>query len=166
MNFQAMQRLQAPAQPGHSRGHGLQIGQRQITMLTEKQIRRAPKKDYMNEAQLEFFKSHLLELKRETISHIDEARQRLADANRETDQLDRALTEEENRLRLRIADRESKLLPKIDEALKRIEEGEYGWCEETGEPIGIERLLLRPTATLCAEAKARQERLERNFRDS
>jgi DnaK suppressor protein len=135
-------------------------------MLTEKQIRRAPKKDYMNEAQLEFFKSHLLELKRETISHIDEARQRLADANRETDELDRALTEEENRLRLRIADRESKLLPKIDEALKRIEEGEYGWCEETGEPIGIERLLLRPTATLCAEAKARQERLERNFRDS
>jgi DnaK suppressor protein len=135
-------------------------------MLTEKQIRRAPKKDYMNEAQLEFFKNHLLELKRETISHIDEARQRLADANRETDELDRALTEEENRLRLRIADRESKLLPKIDEALKRIEEGEYGWCEETGEPIGIERLLLRPTATLCAEAKARQERLERNFRDS
>ena len=135
-------------------------------MLTEKQIRRAPKKDYMNEAQLEFFKNHLLELKRETISHIDEARQRLADANRETDELDRALTEEENRLRLRIADRESKLLPKIDEALKRIEDGEYGWCEETGEPIGIERLLLRPTATLCAEAKARQERLERNYRDS
>ena len=135
-------------------------------MLTEKQIRRAPKKDYMNEAQLEFFKNHLLELKRETISHIDEARQRLADANRETDELDRALTEEENRLRLRIADRESKLLPKIDEALKRIEEGDYGWCEETGEPIGIERLLLRPTATLCAEAKARQERLERNYRDS
>ena len=135
-------------------------------MLTEKQIRRAPKKDYMNEAQLEFFKNHLLELKRETISHIEEARQRLADANRETDELDRALTEEENRLRLRIADRESKLLPKIDEALKRIEEGEYGWCAETGEPIGIERLLLRPTATLCAEAKARQERLERNYRDS
>ncbi|MFZ8891341.1 MAG: RNA polymerase-binding protein DksA [Pseudomonadales bacterium] len=134
--------------------------------MTEKQIRRAPKKDYMNEAQLEFFKNHLLELKHETISHIDEARQRLADANRETDELDRALTEEENRLRLRIADRESKLLPKIDEALKRIEEGEYGWCEETGEPIGIERLLLRPTATLCAEAKARQERLERNYRDS
>ena len=135
-------------------------------MLTEKQIRRAPKKDYMNEEQLAFFKQHLLDLKRQTISHIEEARQRLADANRETDELDRALTEEENRLRLRIADRESKLLPKIDEALKRIEEGEYGWCEETGEPIGIERLLLRPTATLCAEAKARQERLERNYRDS
>ncbi|MBL6714990.1 MAG: RNA polymerase-binding protein DksA [Pseudomonadales bacterium] len=135
-------------------------------MLTEKQIRRAPKKDYMNEEQLAFFKQLLIDLKRQTISHIEEARQRLADANRETDELDRALTEEENRLRLRIADRESKLLPKIDEALKRIEEGEYGWCEETGEPIGIERLLLRPTATLCAEAKARQERLERNYRDS
>jgi DnaK suppressor protein len=135
-------------------------------MLTEKQIRRAPKKDYMNEEQLAFFKQLLIDLKRQTVSHIEEARQRLADANRETDELDRALTEEENRLRLRIADRESKLLPKIDEALKRIEEGEYGWCEETGEPIGIERLLLRPTATLCAEAKARQERLERNYRDS
>jgi DnaK suppressor protein len=135
-------------------------------MLTEKQIRRAPKKDYMNEAQLEFFKQLLLDLKRETIGHIEEARQRLADAQRETDELDRALSEEENRLRLRIADRESKLLPKIDEALKRIETGDYGWCEETGEPIGIDRLLLRPTATLCAEAKARQERMERNFRDS
>jgi DnaK suppressor protein len=135
-------------------------------MLTEKQIRRAPKKDYMNEAQLEFFKQLLLDLKRETIGHIEEARQRLADAQRETDELDRALSEEENRLRLRIADRESKLLPKIDAALKRIETGDYGWCEETGEPIGIDRLLLRPTATLCAEAKARQERMERNFRDS
>ena len=103
-------------------------------MLTEKQIRRAPKKDYMNEAQLEFFKNHLLELKRETISHIDEARQRLADANRETDELDRALTEEENRLRLRIADRESKLLPKIDEALKRIEEGNTVGARRRGSP--------------------------------
>ncbi|MEE4298170.1 MAG: RNA polymerase-binding protein DksA [Pseudomonadales bacterium] len=135
-------------------------------MLTEKQIKRAPKKDYMNEAQLEFFKERLLELKQETIGHIEEARQRLAEHERETDELDRALSEEENRLRLRIADRESKLLPKIDEALERIASGEYGYCEETGEPIGVERLLLRPTATLCAEAKARQERMERNFRDS
>lgn len=135
-------------------------------MLTEKQIKRAPKKDYMNAEQLAFFKQRLLELKQETIGHIEEARARLADAQRETDELDRALNEEENRLRLRIADRESKLLPKIDEALKRIEDGSYGWCEETGEPIGVDRLLLRPTATLCAEAKARQERLERNFRDS
>ena len=135
-------------------------------MLTEKQIKRAPKKDYMNEAQLAFFKERLLDLKRETIQHIEDARTRLAEAERETDELDRALSEEENRLRLRIADRESKLLPKIDEALDRIQTGDYGYCEETGEPIGIERLLLRPTATLCAEAKARQERMERNFRDS
>ena len=134
-------------------------------MLTEKQIRRAPKKDYMNDAQLEFFRNLLLELRQETLDHIEEARQRLADAQRETDELDRALSEEDNRLRLRIADRESKLLPKIDEALKRIEDGSYGFCEETGEPIGIERLLLRPTATLSAEAKQRQEKMERNFRD-
>mgnify|MGYP005869905095 CR=1 FL=1 len=135
-------------------------------MLTDKQIRRAAKKDYMNDKQLEFFRNLLLELKKETIQHIEDARERLAEANRETDELDRALNEEENRLRLRIADRESKLLPKIEEALKRIETGDYGYCEETGEPIGIERLLLRPTATLCAEAKARQERMERNYRDS
>jgi DnaK suppressor protein len=135
-------------------------------MLTEKQILRAPKKDYMNDAQLEFFRARLIDLRKETIGHIEEARARLADAQRETDELDRALSEEENRLRLRIADRESKLLPKIDAALKRIESGDYGWCEETGEPIGVERLLLRPTATLCAEAKARQERMERNFRDA
>lgn len=135
-------------------------------MLTEKQIRRAAKKDYMNDKQLAFFKELLVELKRETIGHIEDARTRLAEAHRETDELDRALNEEENRLRLRIADRESKLLPKIEEALKRIESGDYGFCEETGEPIGIERLLLRPTATLCAEAKARQERMERNYRDS
>ncbi|MDZ7825624.1 MAG: RNA polymerase-binding protein DksA [Gammaproteobacteria bacterium] len=135
-------------------------------MLTEKQIKRAAKKDYMNDEQLEFFRALLLDLRKETIGHIEDARQRLADAQRETDELDRALNEEENRLRLRIADRESKLLPKIDQALKRIESGDYGFCEETGEPIGIERLLLRPTATLCAEAKARQERMERNFRDN
>lgn len=135
-------------------------------MLTDKQIRRAAKKDYMNDEQLEFFRNLLIELKKETIQHIEDARERLAEANRETDELDRALNEEENRLRLRIADRESKLLPKIEEALKRIETGDYGYCEETGEPIGIERLLLRPTATLCAEAKARQERMERNYRDN
>jgi DnaK suppressor protein len=135
-------------------------------MLTEKQIKRAAKKDYMNDEQLEFFRALLVDLRKETIGHIEDARQRLADAQRETDELDRALNEEENRLRLRIADRESKLLPKIDQALKRIESGDYGFCEETGEPIGVERLLLRPTATLCAEAKARQERMERNFRDN
>jgi DnaK suppressor protein len=135
-------------------------------MLTEKQIKRAAKKDYMNDEQLEFFRALLVDLRKETIGHIEDARQRLADAQRETDELDRALNEEENRLRLRIADRESKLLPKIDQALKRIESGDYGFCEETGEPIGVERLLLRPTAPLSAEAKARQERMERNFRDN
>lgn len=138
----------------------------QKKLLTEAQIRRAPKKDYMNEEQQTFFRQRLLELKETTISHIREARESLADRERETDELDRALSEEENRLKLRIADRESKLLPKIDDALRRLEDGSYGFCEETGEPIGIERLLLRPTATLCAEEKARQERLEKNFRDS
>jgi len=68
-------------------------------------------------------------------------------------------------LKLRILDRESKLLPKIDEALKRIDDGSYGYCVNTGEPIGIERLLVRPTALFCAEEKNRQEKIEKAYRD-
>ena len=134
-------------------------------MLTEKQIRRAPKKDYMNEAQLEFFKNHLLELKRETISHIDEARQRLADANRETDELDRALTEEENRLAcaLPIASPSScRRLTKRSSASRR--ENTVG-ARRRGSP-SVSSAPPSPHGDLCAEAKARQERLERNYRDS
>jgi DnaK suppressor protein len=67
---------------------------------------------------------------------------------------------------LRILDRESKLLPKIDEAIKRIDDGSYGYCINTGEAIGIERLLVRPTALFCAEEKSRQERIEKAYRDS
>ena len=83
----------------------------------------------------------------------------------EADELDKAALEEERRLQLRFLDRQSKLLPKIGEAIKRLDTGEFGYCEVTGEPIGVRRLLARPTATLCAEEKMRQERKEQNFRD-
>ena len=69
-------------------------------------------------------------------------------------------------MNLRFLDRQTKLLPKIDDAIKRINTGDFGYCAVTGEPIGVRRLLLRPTATLCAEEKQRQERQERNFRDA
>jgi DnaK suppressor protein len=134
-------------------------------MLTLDEIRKASEDDYMNEQQLEFFRHLLMTLRDETVSHIREAKSSLANNEREADVLDQAIAEEDNRLRLRIADRESKLLPKIDSALKRIANGTYGYCIETGEPIGVERLLLRPTATLCAEEKARQEQMEKNYRE-
>jgi DnaK suppressor protein len=134
-------------------------------MLTVDEIRKAPDEDYMNEEQLEFFRQLLITLREETVTHIREAKASLANNEREADVLDQAIAEEDNRLKLRIADRESKLLPKIDSAIKRIENGSYGYCVETGEPIGIERLLLRPTATLCAEEKARQEQMEKNYRE-
>ena len=124
---------------------------------TEAKIRKAAASRYMNEDQLEFFKERLLNMKKELRQHLENERTELSKQSRECDDLDRAQVEEEIHLRLRILDRESKLLPKIDEAIKRIDEGSYGYCINTGEEIGIERLLVRPTALFCAEEKSRQE---------
>lgn len=122
-------------------------------------------KNYMDTDQLRFFAHHLQQERTEAQTAIDAARAELAEGNRETEEVDRAQREEEMRLQLRIVDRKRRLIGKIDAALGRIERGEYGWCEVTGEPIGVARLLLRPTATLCTEEKQRQERLERCYRD-
>ena len=84
----------------------------------------------------------------------------------EADELDKAAQEEDRRLQLRFLDRQTKLLPKIEQALDRIEHDEFGYCDITGDPIGLQRLLLRPTATLCAEEKQRQETKEKSYRDS
>lgn len=135
-------------------------------MLTEEQLLAAPEDDYMNEEQLEFFRALLSEQAREVRESLARAREQLATFENEPDELDKASIEEERRMSLRFLDRQTKLLPKIDQSIKRIEEGEFGFCEVTGEPIGIRRLLLRPTATLCAEEKQRQEMKERNFRDA
>jgi DnaK suppressor protein len=134
-------------------------------MVTEKKLLRAPAKDYMNKAQLGFFKERLVQMKVDLEKHLEKAKSELIDREREADDLDRAQAEEGIHLKLRILDRESKLLPKIDESLKRIEEGSYGYCEATGEPIGIERLLVRPTAIFCAEEKNRQEQIEKAYKD-
>ena len=133
---------------------------------TEAIIKKAAASRYMNDDQLEFFKERLLNMKKELRQHLENERTELSKQSRECDDLDRAQVEEEIHLRLRILDRESKLLPKIDEAIKRIDEGSYGYCINTGEAIGIERLLVRPTALFCAEEKSRQERIEKAYRDS
>jgi DnaK suppressor protein len=113
--------------------------------------------------QLDFFRALLLDLKRQTSEHIETIKQEIASPATEADELDRALLEEENRQRMRIAEREYYLLRKIDKALDRIERGEYGYCEASGMEIGLQRLLARPTTEYSAEEKARQEQLERNY---
>nr|WP_206673198.1 RNA polymerase-binding protein DksA [Tepidiphilus sp. J10] len=121
-----------------------------------------PEEEYMSPRQLKFFKHLLLEEKRKLLEKAAETTQALQQENEVTpDWTDRATIEEEQALELRVRDRERKLMKKIDEALERIEKGTYGWCEETGEPIGLRRLLARPTATLCLEAQERHERMEK-----
>jgi DnaK suppressor protein len=113
--------------------------------------------------QLAFFRQVLLELKQATSEHIETIKQEIAAPSTEADELDRALLEEENRQRMRIAEREYFLLRKIDKALDRIERKDYGYCEASGVEIGLERLLARPTTEYSTEEKTRQEELERNF---
>jgi DnaK suppressor protein len=125
--------------------------------LTEEDLKKAPASQYMSQEQLDFFRERLLEMQRELVEKADATSEHLREHEVEPDPTDQATIEEEYALELRARDRERKLLKKIDEALRRIEDGSYGWCEETGEPIGIPRLLARPTATLTIEAQARRE---------
>ena len=134
-------------------------------MLTKEKILKAPKKNYMNKDQLVFFKSLLDDLKQETLTHIREAKDRLSNPPACSDEVDRAQHEIDSMLFLRIVERESKLLPKIDKAIMRIKSGDYGFCLETGEPIGLERLITRPTAEYCAEVKTINEEKEKHFID-
>ena len=134
-------------------------------LLTEEQIRAMSEDEYMNEAQLAFFKQRLLEQRAEVLEREREIRERLNHRESAADPVDRAATEEERWLDLRLRDRESKLLRKIDSALESIRHKEYGYCEQTGEPIGIPRLLARPTATLCIDAKDTTEQIQAQYRD-
>ena len=118
----------------------------------------------MNDDQLEFFKKKLIEMREEIMAHTTAIMSELSETEHEFDELDIATNQEENRMRLRLLDRERKLLPKIKTSLDMIENGTYGYCVETGEPIGLQRLLIRPTATLCAEEKNRQEHIEKGYR--
>ena len=122
--------------------------------------------EFMNDRQLEYFKEKLLAWKeeilresRETLTHLQ------SETENHPDLADRASSETDRALELRTRDRQRKLISKIDEALRRIEDGSYGFCEETGEPIGVARLEARPIATLSLEAQERHERRERVHRD-
>ena len=121
---------------------------------------------YMNETQREYFRRKLLSWREEILRGSNETlRQLKEEDNRVADMSDWASYETERNFQLRARDRERKLLSKIDEALRRIEEGTYGYCEETQEPIGLRRLDARPIATLSIEAQQRHERREKVYRD-
>jgi DnaK suppressor protein len=134
--------------------------------LTEAELMAMPESEYMNEKQLEFFRLRLQEQKDALLSNAGETTEHLReDTSIVPDPADRATIEEEHALELRTRDRERKLLKKISQSLGRIEAGDYGYCDETGEPIGLGRLLARPTATLSLEAQQRREMKQKMFGD-
>jgi DnaK suppressor protein len=134
-------------------------------VLTEADLLKMPESAYMNEAQLEFFRARLQQMERDLLANAGETTEHLRETVIVPDPADRATIEEEHALELRTRDRERKLLKKIHQSLARIDSGEYGWCEETGDAIGILRLLARPTATLSLEAQQRRELRQKMYGD-
>jgi len=136
---------------------------KKVRELTEEDVLKAPEKDYMNEAQLAFFRQRLQQMEKDLLANADETTEHLRETVIVPDPADRATIEEEHALELRTRDRERKLLKKIAQSLARLESGDYGYCDETGEPIGLGRLLARPTATLSLEAQQRRELKQKMF---
>lgn len=124
-----------------------------------------PEDDYMNADHLEFFRERLMQLQEELINNAESTTEQMQGHEAAPDPADRASQEEEYALELRTRDRERKLLAKIQASIRDIDEGDYGFCRDTGEPIGLKRLLARPTATLSVEAQERRERLKKQFAD-
>jgi DnaK suppressor protein len=141
------------------------VATKQVKALTEAELLKMPESDYMNQSQLEFFRERLLTMERDIRTNADETTEHLRETVIVPDPADRATIEEEHALELRTRDRERKLLKKIKQSIDRIESGDYGWCEETGDPIGIPRLLARPTATLSLEAQQRRELRQKLYGD-
>jgi DnaK suppressor protein len=133
--------------------------------LTDKDVLAMPPKDYMNSVQLEYFRKKLLAMREEILAHAEETVEHMRETEAQADPADRATQEEEHALELRTRDRERKLLRKIDQALQRIADGSFGYCVETGEEIGVARLLARPTASLTVDAQERHERKELQYGD-
>jgi DnaK suppressor protein len=125
--------------------------------LSEKALLAMPASAYMNPAQLSYFRDLLRKQRQDLLDNASMTIDHLRDGEAEADPSDRATIEEENSLELRIRDRERKMLPRVEAALKRIEDGRYGYCEDTGEPIGLRRLLARPTTVYSIEAQERHE---------
>ena len=134
--------------------------------LTDAEVIAMPDSEYMNDVQMAFFRIKLVHLKDEVLTNASETTEHLReDTVVVPDPADRATIEEEHALELRTRDRERKLLKKIEQSIHRIDGGDYGYCDETGEPIGVARLLARPTATLSLEAQERRELKQKMFGD-
>lgn len=136
-----------------------------IELISEEALRKMSEDEYMNDVQLAFFRNRLLEEEKDLLQKAEETTEHLRETVVVPDPADRATIEEEHALELRTRDRERKLLKKVRQSLAKIDSGEYGWCEETGDPIGIERLLARPTAHLSLEAQQRRELKQRMYGD-
>ena len=134
-------------------------------LLTAEEILQMSDDDYMDERQLAFFRNLLVQMENELRQNADQTTVNLRETTVAPDPTDRATIEEEHALELRTRDRERKLLKKVQAAIKRIDEGEYGYCEETGDPIGVARLMARPTATLSLEAQQRRELKQKMYGD-
>ena len=140
-------------------------GHKKYAGLTEAEVLKQPESEYMSKEQLAFFKEKLVELRGQILHNATDTGEHLRDNEVATDPSDRATQEEEYTLELRTRDRERKLLKKVDKVIRMVDDGSFGWCEETGEPIGLARLIARPTATLSIEAQERRERMQKLFGD-
>ncbi len=137
-----------------------------VEQLSDAEVLAMPDDEYMNDTQMAFFRLKLVQLKQGILSNAGETTEHLReDTVVVPDPADRATIEEEHALELRTRDRERKLLKKIEQSIARIDAGDYGYCDETGEPIGVGRLLARPTATLSLEAQQRRELKQKMFGD-
>lgn len=132
-------------------------------MLTEEEIIAAPEDDYMNDEQLAFFQHRLLEMRQSLVESGENEQISTLDLERAADESDRATQEEQYWIQVHMKERESNLIRDIDSALHRIRVGDYGFCDDTGEEIGIKRLLIRPTSRYTAEAQARRELQTRQY---
>jgi len=133
-------------------------------MLTEEELLAAPEDDYMNDEQLAFFQQRLFEMRQSLVDAGDD-NEKIGDLDveRAADESDRATQEEQYWIQVHMKERETNLIRDIDKALHRIRTGDYGFCEDTGEDIGIKRLLIRPTSLYTAEAQARRELQTRQY---
>jgi DnaK suppressor protein len=137
-----------------------------MSATATKEYTPSEKEEYMNDRQLAYFKAKLLAWKEDLIKESSETLNNLKEENwHEADIADRATIETDAGVELKTRNRYLKLISKIESALRRIESKEYGFCEETGEPIGLKRLEARPVATLCIEAQERYEKLEKQYSD-
>ena len=138
----------------------------ETSVILPPDYRPSPDEEYMNEMQIEYFRQKLLEWKKALLAQSQDTLEDLRQGGlNQPDDLDRASLETDKALDLCTKDRARKLISKINDALKRIEDGTYGYCEETGEPIGLERLEARPVATLSIEAQERHERMEKTYNE-